>query len=517
MPLSTAPARDPGAAYDELRGLLLGPEQEDIRRLKESLSTARSAEEISRALAEAVRLASQRNRKLRSAMQPIVEQSIRLSVRQNPAILGDALWPIIGDSVRKAVASALRQLAESIHETLEQSFTVRSFLWRVQSIRSGKPYGEIALVHSALYRVDRVFLIHRETGLLLAEKSADSSGAKDGDQISAMLIAIQDFVKDSFGDPTGNAVETIEAGEFAIWVQQSPHAVLAALIRGVPPKALKEKFDSVLQRIGVSHERALANFDGDTTPFEACQPELAACFLGKGEKARARPGYWPLWLAAILTIAGVAGYFYWSARQARHWQDFVASLRHEPGIVVAESGKHAGKYLLSGFRDPLARNPAQLAQRAGFSRNDIDFNWQEYTSRQAPLAALHDFFDARQHVESRRIHFQTDISQIPLEQLSNLHETAQQISELLSAAKGAGKTVVVQIAGHTDNSGSEQRNFKLSEERAAQVAAALISLGVPSRSLSTNTAEIPAPAAQDTDLARAFNRYVAFHVQSAIQ
>ena len=42
--------------------------------------------------------------------------------------------------------------------------------WRVESIRTGRPFAEIVLMHSLLYRVEQVFLIHRETGLVLSPR-----------------------------------------------------------------------------------------------------------------------------------------------------------------------------------------------------------------------------------------------------------------------------------------------------------------------------------------------------------
>jgi OOP family OmpA-OmpF porin len=493
--------------------LLLGPELEDIRRLKQSLATSRSAEDVGRLLPQAVRLSSQRDRELRSALQPVIEQSIRASIRSDPRILGDALFPIIGEAVRKAVASAMRRLNESIEQTIEQGFTSRALLWRLEAVRTGRPFGEIVLVRSLLYRVDQVFLIHRETGLLLIDKAAEISVVQDVDLVSAMLTAIQDFVKDTLGGRAGDAIETIEAGEFVIWIQQSPQLILAALIRGAPPKALKGVFESVLQNICSAHAEDLVQFNGDVSPFRSCQKELAVCFLGKGKKAQRHIVSWPLIALAMCAATLIAARIYLPLRSSWQWERFVGSLRREPGIVVIDSSKHGGKYFISGLRDPLARDPATLLRKAGLSPDKVNFAWQGYLSMQAPFAAIHHFDEVEESLENRKIYFREDSSQLSPEQIDDLADVAGGIRALLESALRAGKKIKIEVTGHTDVSGTETRNQKLSEERTRTVIESLAQAGIPTQALLTRVAGPTANNGMpDGDWNRAYSRCVSFDV-----
>jgi outer membrane protein OmpA-like peptidoglycan-associated protein len=509
-----APARDPALGeFDELRGLLLGPEREDIRQLKQSLASARTAEDICRVLPQAVRLASQRDRALRSALQPVIEQSIWASARGDPRLLGDALAPIIGEAVKKAVASALRRLNESLEQTVEQSFTSRALLWRLEAIRTRRPFGEIVLVRSLLYRVEQVFLIHRETGLLLIDKAAEANVIQDGDLVSAMLTAIQDFVKDTLGSRAGDAVEAIEAGEFVIWIHQSPQLILAALIRGAPPKALKSVFESVLQNICSAHADALASFNGDVSPFRSSHNELAACFLGKGKKARRRVVSWPLITLLVCGAILIAANVYFSLRSASRWERFVSALRREPGVVVIDSNKRGDKYFISGLRDPLARDPRALLRQSGFSPNQVDFAWQGYLSMQPPFAAVHHFEEAKESVENRKIYFRVDSSELSSEQVDDLAEVAGDTRALLDSALRAGKNIKIEVTGHTDDSGTEAHNERLADERTRTVIESLTAAGIPTQALLIRPGGMTATrGAPDSDWNRAYSRYVSFHV-----
>ena len=89
--------------------------------------------------------------------------------------------------------------------------------WRWEALRTGRPYAEIVVLRSLLYRVEQVFLIHRESGLLLQHVAARVRRrrleTKDPEMVSGMLTAIQDFVHDSVSGTEGENLETIRMGD----------------------------------------------------------------------------------------------------------------------------------------------------------------------------------------------------------------------------------------------------------------------------------------------------------------
>jgi len=73
----------------------------------------------------------------------------------------------------------------------------------------------------------------------------------------------------------------------------------------------------------------------------------------------------------------------------------------------------------------------------------------------------------------------TGSASIPPEQRFLLDDVAAQILGLLHAAAAVGKTIQVEVRGNHDPVGTEQFNSALARSRAANVVAALVSLGVP--------------------------------------
>jgi OOP family OmpA-OmpF porin len=272
-----------GAAADdgsmaELRSLLLGPAEAQIAEIHTRLKDPhRQLREVSRVLPAAVAVRSRADNELSEALAPTITNAIERSVRKNPQPLVDAIFPVMGPAIRKAIAAALNGMVQSLNQSMAHSVSVQGLKWRVEAWRTGKPFAEVVLLHTLLYRVEQVFLIHRETGLLLQHVAASNVAAQDADMVSGMLTAIQDFVHDSFNAPEGDQLETMQVGELTVWIEQGPLAILAGVIRGNAPQELRDVFRSTIESIHLQYYDALAEFSGDAAALEATRPLLEDC------------------------------------------------------------------------------------------------------------------------------------------------------------------------------------------------------------------------------------------------
>ncbi len=161
---------DPASAdLAELRDLLLGAERRRLQAIEERLDAGSlSRDELAELLPEAIALRAGRDRQLARALAPTVENAISESVRRNPREIATAIFPVLGPAIRKAIAESLAGLVASINGTIEHSLSPRGLRWRIEGWRTGVPFAQIVLEHALVYRVEQVFLIHAETGLLLA-------------------------------------------------------------------------------------------------------------------------------------------------------------------------------------------------------------------------------------------------------------------------------------------------------------------------------------------------------------
>ena len=380
---------------EELRRLLLVAEHAQVAKIQERLDDPEiHAEDVSRVLPEAIAIRATKDRELTRVMLPTVEEAILSSVRRDPHVLVDALFPVMGPAIRKAIASALASMIESLNETLERSFSVQGLKWRWEAWRTGKPLPEIILLRTLVYRVEQVFLIHRKTGLLLQHVSATSAGVQDADMVSGMLTAIRDFVQDSFGGGREQSLDSFKVGDFTVRIEQGPEAVLAAVIRGNAPPELRPLLTETIEAIHLEQAEALANFQGDADAFDRSRPRLEVCLktqqltrADRGPEARTRKARRFLRTALAVLLIGVAVWSFFAIRRSVRWQGYLGRLAAEPGIAVIDSGRRGGKYFVTGLRDPLAADPTAMLAESKIAPESVIGEWK-------PYQALHPEFIA---------------------------------------------------------------------------------------------------------------------------
>ncbi len=220
---------------EELRRLLLKPEQAKIEELDQRFASPELlAEQVGGVLARAVAIRGSPDDKLALVLRPIVENAIRSSVTSNPQFFADILYPVMGPAIRKSIAEALSAMIESFNYSLETTFSWKYVKWRWEAIRTGRTFSEVVMLHTLVYRVEQLFLLHRDSGLVLRHVFAPGVVVQDVDLVSGMLTAIRDFVQDSFGGGQ-DSLESLRVGDLGVWIEQAPHTVLAAVVRGNPP------------------------------------------------------------------------------------------------------------------------------------------------------------------------------------------------------------------------------------------------------------------------------------------
>ena len=377
---------------ERLLELLVGRERREIEVLRKKLE---DYELDAEALGDVLPAATQRaakDRRFAAALAPTVEDAIERSVKSNPKPLTDAIFPLMGPAIRKAISNALSGMAESFNQALENSLSWQGLKWRMEARRTGLPFSEIVLLHNLVYRVEQVFLIHRESGVALAHVSAEAVDEQDPDMVSGMLSAIQEFVSDSFGSdeaPGEGELRQVEVGGTTVEIAQGPDAVLAAVVRGESSHKYRNRLQRAVEQFHLEYAEELVDFEGDTEPFKLSQPLLETCMeeqlkdtddVGGGRGWAA-----PVALAVVALLIGA--WFVRSARDQRRIESALELLRNEPGIVVVESERDGARLSVSGMRDPLARDPREVIASTGL--RDVDWGLEPFRSHDPQLVMRH--------------------------------------------------------------------------------------------------------------------------------
>ncbi len=524
---------------EELRRLLLAKEIEAISHLEQRLDNQDNhAREISEVVAEAILLRTQKDDTLISVLQGTVEHIFNNNLRRNPVGVVDHLFPVIGPAIRRSISEVFRSMLQSFNKSLELSFSWKGLRWRLEALRTGRPFSEIVLLNTLIYRVEQIFLVHTETGILLDQLAAEGIQAQDADLVSGMLTAVQQFVMDSFGQGENDTLESMQMGERTIFVARNAQMYLACVVRGATPASLVQQMHVALELITFNCGDALHNFQGDSSGFQTARRHLEELLISRFADEDKKLPMWLrlLPLTALLLMAGCLGYLKYKESSYLHT---IYSLSEEPGIVVTmvHSSMWSSPWNVFILRDDLAKDPAEILHAAGISHGDVVLHTSPYIALDEPIirarvslaiappegvnihfdnsrilhlsgqAPMHWIAVAREKalaipgvkavdtsnlIDPIRQEFDTVMARVNgvtilfsinkdtptlAEESAKLTKAVDDLVLLEKLATRMDMGVSLIIYGHADALGSDKRNYEISLERAKTIAALLYARG----------------------------------------
>ena len=578
-PPEHSPAEDE-QALAELRNILFHAERDELLELSERVhDTSLRARDVGEVLPEAVQLRSAggTDETLADALRPTVERTLKESVERDPQVIADALFPAMGPAIRRAITEYFRQLVQSFDQAMQHSFSVQGIKWRFEAMRTGRSFSEVALLHSLVYRVEQVFLIHRETSLILQHLVAPEAGAQDSDMVSGMYTAVKDFMADSFGAGENEKLEGegLEAklGDNWLWAEIGPRAAIAVLSRGQPPQSLHRKLSEVLEYVHAAYGPQLDQFNGNTMAFEGACHRLAECFVSQ-RREHAMPPPRPYFVYSLVSVLAVfVAWRIFLGVEDRRWAQFVDRLREHPGYTVTgfDRGWFRRDYEIRGLRDPQSEDPFSLLQKEGLNPALAEFQLSPYYSLdgslvqkravaflappagvtlavesgvlrvrgEAPpewsrelegrailiagvnkvdtsgllLPGQSDFARQRGQLAGDRILFSAGSAEIRADQRAAFEAVGARLKALDRLAQEMAEELSVEVKGHTDSTGLDATNQRLSQLRAARVVQALVRSGIRAEIFRARGAGTSEPlAGEGSEAERQINRCVTFRV-----
>lgn len=379
-----------------LRSLLLGPEYQALLQHKYIQENPEQlAKHLAPAITQALKIRTGNDASIQQFLTPIIEKSLSDSITTDPKPIADALYPIIGPAIRKSINVSITQMVNSMNELLENSLSPKSFRWRFDAWRTGKSYAEVVFTNKLVYQVEQVFLVHRETGLVLQHLVSDNAISKDPDVVSGMLTAIQDFLRDSFITEKNSDLDTLKLGDLTVLIEHGPKAVIAAVVRGMVPSGMHQTLAETMEHIHQEEYLQLANYNGDSSQFDHLQPVLTGCLKNKCRETETAADKSPKHLLAkegiskksilflvlgLGFISGIGYLAYTNHVEGLQWSNLQQALRAEPGIILSHTSNDGGVYQLHGLVDPMATSPDVLISQYTQDKFSVESNFRPYLS-----------------------------------------------------------------------------------------------------------------------------------------
>jgi hypothetical protein len=116
--------------------------------------------------------------------------------------MSDALYPIIGGTILKYLAETMQE----INTKVEQAVSVEGISRKVKAKLQGISEAELLMKETTPQTVKAVFLIQKESGLVISGVQQSEQEQLESDMVAGMLTAIRSFVNDCIAQ-SGNIAE----------------------------------------------------------------------------------------------------------------------------------------------------------------------------------------------------------------------------------------------------------------------------------------------------------------------
>ncbi|WP_163268952.1 OmpA family protein [Chelativorans alearense] len=199
-------------------------------------------------------------RELANVIAPSVVSAVRSEIKNSRELMVDALYPIIGRLVSAAVANAFKQLVAFLEERIGALTFAELWSGRLKSLVTGRPISEFVLADSNPPRVNRLLIIERGSGRLIADWKREGIPDERADLMSAMVAAILEFSVQALAEE--GSLQKLDFGGKEIVLRASPRFILAAecigLLRAADEARINSLFYDMIESMdhGLEHDAA---------------------------------------------------------------------------------------------------------------------------------------------------------------------------------------------------------------------------------------------------------------------
>lgn len=492
-----------------------------------------SPEEIAKAIAPEIALSIREQIRLddeaiSQTLGPEMGKAIKAQIELERDAMVDALYPVIGNTISKYMVEVVKDINRKVENTLSPAGVRRKIKAKIQGVSEA----ELIFQESMGYRVRAIFLIDKDSGLIIQEIQLPGEQHLDADMIAGMLTAIRSFANECI--TTGSELDLIDYGDWQIPIEVAGYCYLAVVVAGEPPPRFITKIRQVLGQIVLEHGKVIQKFDGNIASIPlGVQQKLERLIEPEVDESQTSS---PILLWLLIFVLGIIfipwGIISYRARIARGIEQTVAvELDAAPELSVyrLDPKVEDGKLTIDG-RIPSQYLRRQAAEIAGeiAKKNELQLDNRIFTvnvpvspslvageierltdlfNRQPQVAITTDYQPPTLKVEgfilepTVRQTIYNGFTQIPgverviFDTVEQLPAIGQRIyfelgSSQLNFADNFSKIdgvrdllakyprLHLKLSAHSDGSGSRQIDRRLGRERCQQVKDALVARGI---------------------------------------
>ncbi len=171
----------------------------------------------------------------------VITKTIKKRIEESKEEMVNALYPIVGRLIKKYIQKEVELLAEKVDQKVSATTSWEFWKQQLKNMFYGVKSGDQILSSSMSAKIEGVFMLESDTGILLGSYNRETT--LDKDMIGAMLIAIKNFVEDAFKKKE-EQLEWIEYETYKIKITNLKAFNIAIMISGIPNNVFKHQIDN---------------------------------------------------------------------------------------------------------------------------------------------------------------------------------------------------------------------------------------------------------------------------------
>ena len=216
-----------GSQLEQLRAVLLKDDRAELSDLQNLLADKkRLAERVSPIFEERI---EQLKANFPQEFGALVDNAIEQKLKASQEDLLNLIFPVLGKMITKFVQQQIEELKESINKQTEQALSWNNWKRRFRAMFLGVNEADVILSDLKLAKIEELYVIQYNSGLLLGSYSRGE--LVDKDLIAGMFTAIKSFAEDSFSKNQED-LEQIEYGSYKILIQNFRSYYITFVVSG---------------------------------------------------------------------------------------------------------------------------------------------------------------------------------------------------------------------------------------------------------------------------------------------
>lgn len=184
----------------------------------------------------------------------------------------DALYPIMGGMISKYVTQSIKELMEQINQKIENGLSTERFKRKLKAKFTGVSETELLMEESGDALISALFVIHKDTGLLISSASIEKREIDDPQMVASMASAIKDFINDWINKYQENKeeIQILSYGNATLYIESAGSVYVIAFLDSEPDYELRSEINQFFASIVKQYALYFQNFNGDDSA-----PEIA--------------------------------------------------------------------------------------------------------------------------------------------------------------------------------------------------------------------------------------------------